>query len=149
MDVEVNRRRISILPCLWLAIVDTLVGLNVFLTLTLIVFVIVPALTKLRHALETTVGLLLSPVVSIPAIFLSSSILSASKLVDGVRTCINLEHSLHNLDCLFASEHSSLNVVDGEVLYFSVGHGHIWKEVCRMQEVLCMIVQHDEAFTLC
>jgi asparagine N-glycosylation enzyme membrane subunit Stt3 len=86
------------------------------LLLIVIELIVVSSLTEVRNIL------LLSVIVSVPAIVLSSSVLSTTKLINWVLRGINPQHTFNNANGLFSLEDSSFDVVDCEVFDLSARH---------------------------
>jgi len=58
---------------------------------------------------------------------------------------IDIENSLHYLDCLFTLEEPAIGMIDGEVLDFSSGKGGSLEQTDQMPLVLGMGVVYEEA----
>lgn len=84
-------------------------------------------------------------VVSVASVLLPIPVLSSYKIVDWILRGIDIENSLHYLDCLFALEVAAIGMIDGVVLDLSSGTVGSLEQTEKMPLVLGMLVVNEEA----
>lgn len=83
------------------------------------VLLIIATLSHLRQSLEATYSLIDGVIVAIATIFLTTSILPATELVNRILGSIDLQHSLDDLDGCLSLEDAPIGMVNCKVFHLS------------------------------
>lgn len=103
----------------WSFLVVVIAALSLVSVLAASVLLIIATLSHLRQSLEATYSLIDGVIVAIATIFLTTSILPATELVNRIRRRIDLQYSLDDLDSCLSLEDFAIGVVNCEVFHLS------------------------------